>query len=364
MGRRNRHPEPTRNSTWPAIIRWSGTATSASWLTSMPARPPRPSVSSTTPASPTRSAKSTTAPRRWTGWSRSRSAASPSRRRRPRPSGRPRTVKVPSTASTSSTPPATSTSPSKSNAACASSTARSRCSTALPGWSPSPKPYGARPTNTVSPGCASLINWTAPAPTSTTASSRSSTASERPRWCSISRSVPKADLQGVVDLVNNRAIVWENDGLGATFNYVDIPADLTDKAAEYREKLIETAVEQDDDVMEAYLRRGRARCGDAQASHPQGHHGTRLRARAVRFGVQEQGRPAPARRRCRLHAVAARRSGDQGRCCPTATKNRPVRLPTTSPSPRWPSRSMNDPFVGLAHLHPHLFGQAVQGFGP
>ena len=63
----------------------------------------------------------------------------------------------------------------------------------------------------------------------------------------------ESDLSGVVDLVNNRGIVWENDGLGATFNYVDIPADLADKAAEYREKLIETAVEQDDDVMEAYL---------------------------------------------------------------------------------------------------------------
>ena len=63
----------------------------------------------------------------------------------------------------------------------------------------------------------------------------------------------ESDLSGVVDLVNNRGIVWENDGLGATFNYVDIPADLADKAAEYREKLIETVVEQDDDVMEAYL---------------------------------------------------------------------------------------------------------------
>ena len=63
----------------------------------------------------------------------------------------------------------------------------------------------------------------------------------------------ESDLSGVVDLVNNRGIVWDNDGLGADFKYVDIPADLADKAAEYREKLIETAVEQDDDVMEAYL---------------------------------------------------------------------------------------------------------------
>ena len=60
-------------------------------------------------------------------------------------------------------------------------------------------------------------------------------------------------LKGVVDLVNNRGIVWEDESLGASFNYVDIPEDLADKAAEYREKLIETAVEQDDDVMEQYL---------------------------------------------------------------------------------------------------------------
>ncbi|WP_347301912.1 elongation factor G [Croceibacterium sp. TMG7-5b_MA50] len=63
----------------------------------------------------------------------------------------------------------------------------------------------------------------------------------------------EADLKGVVDLVNNRGIVWEDESLGASFNYVDIPADLADKAAEYRERLIETAVESDDEIMEAYL---------------------------------------------------------------------------------------------------------------
>jgi elongation factor G len=63
----------------------------------------------------------------------------------------------------------------------------------------------------------------------------------------------ESDLKGVVDLVNNRGIVWQDESLGAKFDYVEIPADLADKAAEYREKLIETAVEQDDDVMEQYL---------------------------------------------------------------------------------------------------------------
>jgi elongation factor G len=63
----------------------------------------------------------------------------------------------------------------------------------------------------------------------------------------------EADLKGLVDLVHNRAIVWKDEALGAEFFYEDIPADLVDKAAEYRTNLIEMAVEQDDDVMEAYL---------------------------------------------------------------------------------------------------------------
>ncbi|MBX7541764.1 elongation factor G [Qipengyuania sphaerica] len=63
----------------------------------------------------------------------------------------------------------------------------------------------------------------------------------------------EADLKGVVDLVNMRGIVWQNEDLGAKYEFTEIPAELADKAAEYREKLVETAVEQDDDVMEQYL---------------------------------------------------------------------------------------------------------------
>ena len=60
-------------------------------------------------------------------------------------------------------------------------------------------------------------------------------------------------FKGLVDLVNNRAIIWKDESLGAEFFYEEIPADLADKAAEYREKLVELAVEQDDAAMEAYL---------------------------------------------------------------------------------------------------------------
>jgi elongation factor G len=63
----------------------------------------------------------------------------------------------------------------------------------------------------------------------------------------------ESDFAGVVDLVNNNAIVWGGEELGAKFDIVDIPDDLKSKAEEYRSNLIEMAVEQDDEAMEAYL---------------------------------------------------------------------------------------------------------------
>ena len=63
----------------------------------------------------------------------------------------------------------------------------------------------------------------------------------------------ESDFVGLVDLVSNRGIIWKDESLGAKFDYVEIPEELKDKAAEYRQKLIELAVEQDDDVMMAYL---------------------------------------------------------------------------------------------------------------
>ncbi|MGB1539380.1 MAG: elongation factor G, partial [Rickettsiales bacterium] len=61
------------------------------------------------------------------------------------------------------------------------------------------------------------------------------------------------NYRGLVDLVKMKAVVWKDENLGAEFEYVDIPDDLKAKADEYREQLVETAVEQDDDIMEKYL---------------------------------------------------------------------------------------------------------------
>ena len=63
----------------------------------------------------------------------------------------------------------------------------------------------------------------------------------------------EADLKGLVDLVENRAIIWKDEALGAEFFYEDIPADLADEAAQYRMELIELVIDQDDAAMEAYL---------------------------------------------------------------------------------------------------------------
>jgi len=61
------------------------------------------------------------------------------------------------------------------------------------------------------------------------------------------------DFKGVVDVLNQQAYIWDDSGLPENYEITEIPAELKDKAAEYREAMIETAVEQDDDLMEAYL---------------------------------------------------------------------------------------------------------------
>jgi len=63
----------------------------------------------------------------------------------------------------------------------------------------------------------------------------------------------ESDFVGVVDLIRNVEIHWLEESLGAKFEERPISAAYKDKAAEYREKLIELAVEQDDDAMEKYL---------------------------------------------------------------------------------------------------------------
>ena len=63
----------------------------------------------------------------------------------------------------------------------------------------------------------------------------------------------EAELKGVVDLIKMKAIIWKDEKLGAEFELVDIPADIKESAEKYRKELVETAVEQDEKLMEEYL---------------------------------------------------------------------------------------------------------------
>ncbi len=58
---------------------------------------------------------------------------------------------------------------------------------------------------------------------------------------------------GLIDLIKMKAVVWKDETMGADYTLEEIPADLLDKAKQYREELVEAAIEQDDALMEAYL---------------------------------------------------------------------------------------------------------------
>src|SRR5699024_7822184 len=64
------------------------------------------------------------------------------------------------------------------------------------------------------------------------------------------------DVQGVVDLIKMKGIIWEEESYGVKFEYVDISADMVDQAEEWREKLVESAAEANEELMDKYLETG------------------------------------------------------------------------------------------------------------
>ncbi|MBD1576126.1 MULTISPECIES: elongation factor G [Vibrio] len=61
------------------------------------------------------------------------------------------------------------------------------------------------------------------------------------------------DFKGVVDVLSRKAYIWDETGLPENYTVEDVPADMVDDVEQYREEMIETAVEQDDDLMMAYM---------------------------------------------------------------------------------------------------------------
>jgi elongation factor G len=64
------------------------------------------------------------------------------------------------------------------------------------------------------------------------------------------------EFKGVIDLIKQKAIIWNENDMGMTFEYADIPAELEDKAAEMREYMVEAAAEANEDLMTKYLEEG------------------------------------------------------------------------------------------------------------
>ena len=126
----------------------------------------------------------------------------------------------------------------------------------------------------------------------------------------------------------------------------EIPADLHRPGGGIPRKLIEAAVELDDDAHGSLSRRQGAGRGDAEAAHPQGRAAPRLPSGAVRLGLQEQGRAAAARRGRRLPAVAAR-SRRRSKGIDFKTEE-PIRAPSDDEdrSRMLAFKIMDDPFVG------------------
>ncbi len=61
------------------------------------------------------------------------------------------------------------------------------------------------------------------------------------------------NFRGVIDLIKNQAIVWDNEEFGINYNYIDIPSDFVEQANEWREKLLEKLAEFDNNILEKYL---------------------------------------------------------------------------------------------------------------
>ena len=146
------------------------------------------------------------------------------------------------------------------------------------------------------------------------------------------------NFEGVVDLIQMKAIYWDDSTEGMKFEYREIPADMLEQLRGV--------------AREAGRGRGRSqRRAHAQVprdgrAHGRGDQGRPARAfaprrdlhRAVRLGVQEQGRAGDARRRHRVHAVADRGAAGQGPRRRRQRRHAPG-VATTSRSRRWRSRS-------------------------
>ena len=172
----------------------------------------------------------------------------------------------------------------------------------------------------------------------------------------------EADFQGVVDLIRMVAIVWDGDGKDAKMVEKEIPADLMDKALEFRAAMIEAAVEMDDTAMEAYLEgkepdEATLRSLIRKATITRTFYPMLCGSAFKHKGVQPH-----ARRRRRLPAGSVRprslqvhRRQDRRRHIPPSHRHR------SAVDDRLQDHDV--PARRFDHVLPHLLGQARKGHG-
>ena len=220
--------------------------TSGSWRISMRGKPRPPSASFSTPACRRPWAKSTKAPRSWTGWSRSRSAASAS----PLP---PPPVSGVNTGSTSSIPRGTWISPSRSSAACACSTVPWQSFAPWAGWRLQSETVWRQADKYRVPRIAFInkCDRRGADPGRCVEQMR-----DRMNGHPVVTQIPMGledSFAGVIDLANMRAFEWVGDTTGAAFLDREIPASLVKAAKDARVAMIETLGEVDDEIFALYV---------------------------------------------------------------------------------------------------------------
>jgi elongation factor G len=119
------------------------------------------------------------------------------------------------------------------------------------------------------------------------------------------------DFNGVIDLIEMRTIVWDDETLGAHYQIEDIPESMIDKARQYRDQLVETVAEQDDEIMEAYLSDAAIAPDVLQAAIRRATCGLKLVPVLCGLRPSEQGHPTPAGCHRSLPAEPDRRPADQ-----------------------------------------------------
>jgi elongation factor G len=113
-------------------------------------------------------------------------------------------------------------------------------------------------------------------------------------------------FNGVIDLVRMKAIYWDDASQGMKYDMREIPEDLLPLAKEWHDKMVESAAEASETLLNKYLEDGELSVEGHQGRSSAAYDRKRDRADAVRLGVQEQGRAGDARRGDRVHAGARR----------------------------------------------------------